>query len=25
VKWRDSGRPIPNGGGAVPTREELDR
>src|SRR3954449_11014410 len=25
VKWRDSGRPIPNGGGPVPTREELDR
>jgi enoyl-CoA hydratase len=25
VKWRDSGRPIPNGGGAIPTREELDR
>ena len=25
VKWRDSGRPIPNGGGAVPTREELDQ
>jgi enoyl-CoA hydratase len=25
VKWRDSGRPIPNGGGAVPTRQELDR
>jgi enoyl-CoA hydratase len=25
VKWRDSGRPIPDGGGAVPTREELDR
>ena len=25
VKWRDSGRPIPNGGGPVPTREEIDR
>jgi enoyl-CoA hydratase len=25
VKWRDSGRPIPNGGGPIPTREELDR
>jgi len=24
VKWRDSGRPIPDGGGAVPTREEID-
>lgn len=24
VKWRDSGRPIPDGGGPVPTREELD-
>lgn len=23
VKWRDSGRPIPNGGGPVPTKEEL--
>jgi enoyl-CoA hydratase len=25
VKWRDSGRPIPDGGGVVPTREELDQ
>jgi enoyl-CoA hydratase len=25
VKWRDSGRLIPDGGGAVPTREEIDR
>jgi enoyl-CoA hydratase len=24
VKWRDGGRPIPDGGGAVPTREEID-
>ena len=25
VKWRDGGRPIPDGGGAVPTREEIDQ
>ena len=25
VKWRDGGRLIPDGGGAVPTREELDQ
>ena len=25
VKWRDSGRPIPNGGGAIPTKEDLER
>jgi enoyl-CoA hydratase len=24
VRWRDSGRPIPDGGGAVPTAEELE-
>jgi len=23
VKWRDSGRWIPNGGGPVPTQEDL--
>jgi len=25
VKWRDGGRPIPDGGGPIPTREELDQ
>jgi enoyl-CoA hydratase len=25
VKWRDGGRPIPDGGGAVLTREEIDQ
>ena len=25
VRWRDSGRPIPNGGGAIPTKEDLER
>ena len=24
VRWRDSGRPIPDGGGPIPTTEELD-
>jgi len=24
VRWRDSGRPIPDGGGPVPTTAELD-
>jgi hypothetical protein len=24
IKWRDSGRRIPDGGGPIPTREDLE-